>query len=469
MKLTTVLCLATALVLPLALAGCNEEGVGGLVTGAKEMRPIPAPTLLLMEQKGMRKEDPILIRVFKEENTLEIWKRDKTNQYALLKSYNMCAWGGTIGPKIVEGDKQSPEGFYQITPGRMNPNSQFFLAFDLGYPNAFDRAFNRTGSAVMVHGNCTGSAGCFVLTDKQVEEVYAIAREALAGGQSSFQVEAFPFRMTAANLARHRRNPNMAFWRNIKEGYDHFEVAHLEPKVDVCDKKYVFDAYPASSDATTFNAAGACPSYKVPQQLAEAVSAKQKADEAEYKTQVAALDAQERAQADSELAMRLEAAKPKKPPVNLLASIIPAAATPAAGPVSTAPISVASATPINVPIPKPSPLDVGRPDVASGYQASEKPKDSDVIGNFLNIVKLPDFGKKDDAASAPQPQVQVQQASATTQPTSPTAQDVARIKGSAPAVKQNVTTANATPPVAPAVAAAPVETPWWKKLNPFGG
>ncbi|MFX8585757.1 hypothetical protein ABTM35_19845, partial [Acinetobacter baumannii] len=73
------------------------------------------------------------------------------------------------------------------------------------------------------------------MTDNQVQEVYAIAREALAGGQSSIQVQAYPFRMTAANLAKHRRNPNMAFWRMIKQGYDHFEVTHLEPKVDVCD------------------------------------------------------------------------------------------------------------------------------------------------------------------------------------------------------------------------------------------
>lgn len=473
MKLTTVVCLATALLMPLALAACNEEGVGGLMAGgAKESRPIPAETLKLMAEKGMTPQDPILIRVFKEDDTLEIWKRDKTNHFALLKSYTMCAWGGTIGPKLVEGDKMSPEGFYEITPGRMNPNSHYFLAFDLGFPNAFDRAFNRTGSAVMVHGNCTGSAGCFVLTDYQVQEVYAIARDALAGGQTSFQVQAFPFRMTAANLARHRRNPNMAFWRNIKEGYDHFEVTKLEPKVDVCDKKYVFDAHPVTLDSTTFNPTGACPTYKVPDEIAVAVATKQKADEADYKVQVAAIDAQERAQADTELAMKMEASKPKKPPVDLLASIMPKA-TPTVGPVASgaAVVSVADARPINVPVPKASPLDVARPEVTSGYQATEKPASNDVIGSFLSYVKVPDFGaKKED------PQPQVQQASAAVALPATTAaanaDELAKLKTPAPSPlpqPKPTLTATAAPAVAPEPAVAPVAAPWWKRLNPFGG
>jgi murein L,D-transpeptidase YafK len=525
MKLTTALCLAAALLMPLALTACNEEGVGGLMAGgAKESRPIPAETLKLMAEKGMTPQDPILIRVFKEDDTLEIWKRDKTNHFALLKSYTMCAWGGTIGPKLVEGDKMSPEGFYEITPGRMNPNSHYYLAFDLGFPNAFDRAFNRTGSAVMVHGNCTGSAGCFVLTDYQVQEVYAIAREALAGGQTSFQVQAYPFRMTAANLAKHRRNPNMAFWRNLKEGYDHFEVTRAEPKVDVCDKKYVFDAHPVTADSTTFNATGACPTYKVPEEIAVAVASKQKADDADFKVQVAAIDAQERAQADTELAMKMEAAKPKKPPVDLLASIMPRSA-PSSGPLATGPasavattpasaapgqipiaarpavISTADAKPINVPVPKASPLDVAKPEVSSGYQATEKPAGNDVIGNFLSYVKMPDFGsKKEDPAL----QAQMQQASATASvsPAAANADEVAKLKTPAPLPKPTstavavpatgkvmstpltapppvVTKVASTPPAsatsapvpvaAPATVAAPADTPWWKKLNPFGG
>eukprot|EP01037_Dinobryon_pediforme_P029129 gene29129-32662_t len=131
MKLGTVLALATVLLSPVLLTGCNEEGVGAFVAGAKPYRPLRPDLIKLMDTKGMRKEDPILVRTFKEDNTLEIWKRDKTGKFALLRSYQMCAWGGTIGPKIREGDKQSPEGFYAVTPSRMNPNSQFYLAFDI--------------------------------------------------------------------------------------------------------------------------------------------------------------------------------------------------------------------------------------------------------------------------------------------------------------------------------------------------
>jgi hypothetical protein len=290
-----------------------------------------------------------------------------------------------------------------------------------------------------------------VLTDSQVQEVYAIAREALAGGQPSFQVQAFPFRMTAANLAKHRHNPNMAFWRNIKEGYDHFEVTKLEPKVDVCDKKYVFDAKPATFDSTTFNPQGACPAYNVPEEIAVAVAAKQKADESEYKVQIASIDAAER------------------PPVDLLASILPKSTAPSVGPLATTTgaVSVADAKPINVPVPKASPLAVASASSASSYQSTEKSGGTDVIGGFLSYVKLPDFGKKDEPVAQVQPAVASVEPNATTVATT-------QIKTSTPvavpvpAAKPIAATASAAPAsVQPA--AAPAETPWYKKLNPFGG
>ena len=266
----------------------------------------------------------------------------------------------------------------------------------------------------------------------------------------------------------------MAFWRNLKEGYDHFEVTHLEPKVDVCNRKYVFDAHPVTAESTTFNAQGACPEYKLPDEIADAVTAKQKADEAEFKVQVAALDAQERAAADAELAMKMEAAKPKKPPVDLLASIMPKSPTPTAGPVATGAVSVADAKPINVPIPKPSPLAVSRPEIASGYDATEKPHEADVIGNFLSYVKVPDFGKKDEAPQSAQPPVQ--QAVAAPVTAVPTPSEPTKPKASvAPAAvatpKPVAASAPAPAPVAapPASSTATAEAPWWKKLNPFGG
>jgi murein L,D-transpeptidase YafK len=122
----------------------------------------------------------------------------------------------------------------------MNPNSQFYLSFNMGFPNAYDKAWGRTGAHLMVHGDCS-SRGCYAMTDDQIGEIYALARESFFGGQRAFQVQAYPFRMTAANFAKHRNNPNIPFWRMLKEGSDHFEVTHQEPVVEVCEKRYVFD------------------------------------------------------------------------------------------------------------------------------------------------------------------------------------------------------------------------------------
>ena len=142
-----------------------------------------------------------------------------------------------------EGDRQAPEGFYTITPELMNPNSNFYLAINTGFPNSFDKANDRDGTFLMIHGDCS-SSGCYAMTDEQIGEIYSLARDSFLGGQPSFQVQAYPFRMTPANLARHRTNPHMAFWKMLKIGNDHFETTHLQPKVDVCDRRYVFDAEP---------------------------------------------------------------------------------------------------------------------------------------------------------------------------------------------------------------------------------
>ena len=239
------------------------------------MKPLSGQLLTEIEQKNMDKDSPILVRLFKEESELEIWKQDRSGRFALLKTYPICRWSGELGPKVREGDRQAPEGFYTITPGQMNPNSQYYLSFDLGYPNAFDRSHGRTGAHLMVHGDCS-SRGCYSMTDEQIAEIYALGREAFFGGQRSFQVQAYPFRMTPRNLAKHRNNPHMAFWKMLKQGNDHFETTRLEPKVDVCEKRYVFNA---QSPDSRFSASGRCPAYEVPAEIAEAVQEKQRKDE----------------------------------------------------------------------------------------------------------------------------------------------------------------------------------------------
>ena len=165
----------------------------------------------------------------------------------------------------------------------MNPKSQYYLAFNIGFPNAYDRANDRHGAFLMIHGDCS-SRGCYAMTDEQIGEIYSLAREAFLGGQPSFQIQAYPFRMTPSNLARHRTNPHMAFWKMLKIGNDHFEVTHLEPKVDVCDKHYVFDAQqpPKGSTPLTFDPTGKCPAFAVNPQIARAALGKQHADEVQY-------------------------------------------------------------------------------------------------------------------------------------------------------------------------------------------
>ena len=268
---------SAALAAGLVLAGCNGDSFS---TGAKANRPIPDKLVAEIEKLNMDKASPMLVRVFKQEAELEVWKQDRSGRFALLKTYPICRWSGDLGPKIKEGDRQAPEGFYSITPAQMNPTSAFYLAFNMGYPNAYDKAWNRTGSQLMVHGDCS-SRGCYAMTDEQITEIYALGRESFFGGQNAFQVQAYPFRMTPQNMAKHRNNPNMAFWKMIKEGNDHFEVTKQEPKVDFCEKKYVFDAEkpPNASRSPVFNASAKCPAYVVPEDVAEAVRDKQREDE----------------------------------------------------------------------------------------------------------------------------------------------------------------------------------------------
>jgi murein L,D-transpeptidase YafK len=266
---------SAALASALLLAGCETDGT--TVQALRSLQPLTQQMLSDIEQKNMNKESPILVRLFKEESELEVWKEDRGGRFALLKTYPICRWSGELGPKVKEGDRQAPEGFYAITPGLMNPNSSYYLAINTGFPNAYDRANGRTGNFLMIHGDCS-SRGCYAMTDEQIGEIYALARESFFGGQRSFQIQAYPFRMTALNMAKHRNSPHMAFWRMLKQGNDHFEVTRLEPKVDVCEKRYVFNA----ETNAKFSAAGQCPAYHLNQDLLSAVKEKQEGDDRQF-------------------------------------------------------------------------------------------------------------------------------------------------------------------------------------------
>ena len=233
---------AVAAPLLFGLTGCFSFLGGGSTEEAipASDRQLAASTQAQLAIKGMRIEAPIFIRIFKEENEFEVWKY-KDGRFQLFKTYPICAWSGEIGPKLQQGDRQAPEGFYTVTPAQMNPHSLYHLAFNIGFPNAYDQANGRTGSALMVHGNCK-SAGCYAMTDAYIEEIFILAREAFNAGQTRFHVQALPFRMTSWNMLRHRANSWYPFWVKLKEGYDSFEETGKPPIVKVCGRQYMVNA-----------------------------------------------------------------------------------------------------------------------------------------------------------------------------------------------------------------------------------
>ncbi|GGF44976.1 hypothetical protein GCM10011321_39410 [Youhaiella tibetensis] len=286
--------LAAAIVLvgvAVTLSGC-----GGFIGkgNAKANRPLTSAAVAKLASMGSSPGAPMMVRIFKDTSELEVWKQTSAGDFRLFKSYEICAYSGDLGPKIKEGDRQSPEGFYTITPGLMNPNSNYYLAFNTGFPNKFDRAYGRTGSDLMVHGDCS-SRGCYAMTDEGIAEIYALARETFKGGNPSFQLQIFPFHMTPQNLAKQSKSPNLDFWKNIKEGYDQFEIAKVPPKWDVCGRRYVFNA--TGPGGVPLDPVAACPPLNQDATMLAAIKAKQAADEAVFQTEVAYVDKKESAAA----------------------------------------------------------------------------------------------------------------------------------------------------------------------------
>ena len=241
----------------LALAGLLASGPAARAEPAKALAPIPAATLALMAAKGTSADAPLVLRSYKKEAEIEVWKRAGDGRFVFLKTFPICRWSGQLGPKTRDGDRQTPEGFYPIAARQMNPNSHYYLSFDTGFPNAYDRAHGSTGSAVMIHGTCS-SRGCFAMTDRAVGEIYAIARDALRGGQAAFQLQAYPFHMSARNMALYRNDPSIGFWRQLKEGSDRFEATGEVLRTSVVGGRYAFapsDDPAREAQAQAFHAA----------------------------------------------------------------------------------------------------------------------------------------------------------------------------------------------------------------------
>ena len=196
----------------------------------------PAQVETRLKEKGLKRGAPVFLRIFKGDLDVELWMK-RGDHYELFAAYPICAWSGQLGPKEREGDFQAPEGFYSIGKSQLNPNSHYHRAFNLGYPNELDRAHNRTGANLMIHGGC-GSVGCFAMTDAEIDELWLLVTAALDAGQERIPVHIFPFRMTDERMAAFAWHPWADFWRDMKPAYDLFEESRIPPQVSVCNKRY---------------------------------------------------------------------------------------------------------------------------------------------------------------------------------------------------------------------------------------
>ncbi len=223
----------------------NRTRAANFARASLNLRLDGTPDLESLETRlashGLTLGAPVLVRIFKREFELELWMvRD--GRYHRFATYPICRWSGKLGPKLFTGDKQAPEGFYTVSADQMNPNSRWHRSFNVGFPNAFDAAHGRTGSALMVHGGCA-SAGCYAMTNAVIDEIWKLTTTALASGkQKRFQVQVFPFRLSEENLANHASSPHIGFWRQLKHGSDLFETNWLPPAVSVCQGAYRFKA-----------------------------------------------------------------------------------------------------------------------------------------------------------------------------------------------------------------------------------
>ena len=238
MKLILITCLLG--IIPIASCQDQKKSMLGETRAAAATANVRPALERDLTAAGLRFGDPVFIRAFKEEKLLELFVRNRTNEkFELFRTYPIAAMSGILGPKLLEGDDQVPEGFYQVPPAAMNPVSRYHLAFNIGYPNEFDRAHQRTGSAIMIHGNHV-SIGCLAMTDAKIEEIYTLCAAAHQAGQADFRVHLFPFRMTAARMVKAVGNPNQTFWKNLAEGYDRFEQNQIPPDVTVRQGRYQF-------------------------------------------------------------------------------------------------------------------------------------------------------------------------------------------------------------------------------------
>ncbi|BEO36124.1 transpeptidase [Serratia marcescens] len=180
---------------------------------------------------------PVYIQIFKEERKLELYAR-MGNEFRLVNTFPICNFSGGLGPKRREGDFKSPEGFYSVDARHLKPDSKYYRAINIGFPNDYDKSQGYSGAYLMIHGECK-SIGCYAMTNTYMDEIYRYVEAAFAYGQSRVDISIYPFRMTDQNLKRHASSSYIAFWRQLKPGYDYFAKNHQPPMMTVDNGQYV--------------------------------------------------------------------------------------------------------------------------------------------------------------------------------------------------------------------------------------
>jgi len=221
-----------------ALLAFAEAGTAASAQRAQAAYAAQAPQLeRALEAQGLRLGSPVYLRLTKAPAELTAFVEAADGRFKVFRTWPVCAVSGSLGPKLREGDRQAPEGFYTVRPVQMNPASSYHLSFNLGYPNAFDRAHGRHGSFLMVHGACV-SVGCFAMTDRGIEEIWTLMQAAFEGGQTAVDVHIFPFAMTAENLAAHQASAHLPFWISLAPAWKQFEETARVPDIRVSKGAY---------------------------------------------------------------------------------------------------------------------------------------------------------------------------------------------------------------------------------------
>jgi murein L,D-transpeptidase YafK len=207
---------------------------------AKDVRVKVWPKLQSeLTDKGLNINSAVYLRIFKDESLLEFWIKSGL-RYQLFKSYEICYFSGGLGTKTRSGDGKSPEGFYTIEPGQLNPASNYYLAINIGYPNKLEKLKGYTGDAIMIHGHCA-SIGCYAMTNPGIEEIYTLVYKAFESGQQKIRLDIFPFRMDDQHLKNYATNSFLPFWKSMKPGYDLFEKKHIPAATVIKAREYFFN------------------------------------------------------------------------------------------------------------------------------------------------------------------------------------------------------------------------------------